>query len=314
MKIIKKILSVFLTLIIGVSMSGNDAEAIVFIPPVIYIATLSLGALIVNISIFIAIWLAAQGVLNRLYFGKAMHEIVRVFFNVLGRVAILFIASVASVLFYNPLNTREVVISSILAGVLCLALVFLGNFREYRLVSKKEKLAAIGSMSIFFVLATVIIFISASSALKTKILRTGENGLSVYKEDKSALDGFALPLQKSAESVPKNEAEKGIAPQTPEDRKTDQSLKQLLWFYPSDFGSCEIYFGADLIKSVRPEDNCYYQDKGEAQRLPCPVSVLAGDIPASSVRPGVQDKIYGQGSCAEEYWVRITQEGFNMSE
>lgn len=304
-------------MIISIIATGKEAQAIVFIPPVIYIATLSLGAFIINISIFIAIWLATQGIINRLYFGKALHQIIRIFLGIFGKAVVLFAASVISILFFNPLNPKEVIISSILAGILCLIFIFLGNFKEYRLVQKKEKLATIGSMLLFFILTAIIIFISASLALKTKILSTGENGLGAYKENLSAPNGFTLPLQKSTEYISKDEAEKGIAPDYKndaiEDNKSDRSMAQLLWFYPSDFKVCEVYFDTNLILAVHPKNNCYYYDSGKLQKLPCPISVSLDDVPLNLAKADGQYNIYGQGSCVEKYRASITQEGFNMN-
>lgn len=58
-----------------------SVRSIIFIPPVIYIVTFSLGAFITNIFIFLAFWMAVNGLINRPYLGKPVHELIGTYFK-----------------------------------------------------------------------------------------------------------------------------------------------------------------------------------------------------------------------------------------
>lgn len=318
----KKLAIIFFIFFLLAVMIPGKSSAIVFVPPVIYIATLSLGAFVVNVFAFFAVWFAAKGLIDRLYFGKPMHELVRLFFGLLGKFLIFFIAAAASLAMLDPLNKKEVLAASLLAGVLGLVFIFLSNFREYRLEPKNKKVYFAGSMMLFSLAVFGVTYASALRALEVKILRIeGARGGAVeYKKEAPRREDISLPSQKAPSAMPGFEADQGIAPSYPEQKAVESPAPirrktQALWFNPSSFEPCRIYFGGNLILSAVSHDNCYYENDIRAHRIICPISVSVEDVPAYLIKvTGDVVGVHGEGSCTEKYTVIIGEGGFIISE
>jgi hypothetical protein len=313
----KKLAIIYFIIFVLAGMTALKASAIVFVPPVIYIATLSLGAFVVNVFAFFAVWFAAKGLIDRLYFGKPMHELIRLFFSLLGKFAILFIAAAVSVATLDPLNKKEVLAASVLAGVLGLVLIFLSSFREYRLEPKNKKVYFAGSMMFFSLVVFGVTYASALRALEIKILRIGGDNGPVEYQKKDALPGdISLPRQKAPSALPGVESDQGIAPSLQEQKAAERlgmvrKETQVLWFNPVDLTPCEIYFGGILVLSTVSHDNCYYNNDITTHRIICPVSIFREDVSVNLIKTiGDVVNIHGEGSCEERYNVIITEGGF----
>lgn len=317
-----KFVIIFFINFVLAGIAAPKALAIVFVPPVIYIATLSLGAFVVNVFAFFAVWFAAKGLIDRVYFGKPMHELVRLFFNFLGKFAIFFAASAVSMLILDPLSKKEVLTASVLAGILSLVLTFLNNFREYRLELKGKKFLRAGSMIFFSLIVFAVTYISALRALEVRILRIEDSkgGAVEYKKEAPLREDISLPSQKAPSAAPGYEADMGIVPSYQEQGPAESpvSIKKKtrsLWFYPASLVPCEIYFGENLIFSAVSQDNCYYDNDIRMHRIICPVPVSMEDVPVNLVRAvGAVVSIQGAGSCTEKYTVIMGENGFIISE
>lgn len=313
--------SVIFIILIYLGMFAREASGIVFVPPVIYIATLSLGVFVMNVFAFFAVWLAVKGLIDRVYFGKPMHELVYLLFSLLGKFVIFIITSSVSMLALDPLNKKEVLIASVLAGILSLIFIFLSDFREYRLISKEKKFIHMGQMIFFSLVVFIVTYVSALRALEVKVLRTNDDGSVIeYRKEESFQDNLSLPKQKSLQAVPQAENDQGMASYYPEQKIAEdsglvQKKTKALWFYPIKFEPCEIYFGEKLVFTAIPRDNCFYNNNVNSHRIICPVSIFVEDIPANLIR-GIGDfvSMRGEGSCTEKYSIIITEDGFNINE
>ncbi len=274
--------------------------SIVIIPPIIYIATLSIGSFIINLCAFTALWMAAKGIIDRAYFGKKTHEIVHLLFVLIGRSIILVFSAIISIIVFNPLNMEEIIFSSLSAAVFSLLVLWLNSFREYRLVQKQEKITILKSLASFSIVVFLTTFISASAALETKILHT---------DNTSAQQNPQTPLLKLS------------APDLMEDRKAgiqlpyNTTVKKTLLFYPQNADLCEIYLGNILISSSKSSRNCYYyRDNGETEKIYCPIPLNISRIPQNLTEQSAPGDIRGRGSCEEKYPVSLTKEGFKIRE
>lgn len=306
-------------IVFAVLILASGVKAIVFIPPIIYIATLSIGSFILNLCAFLAVWLAARGVLDRGYFGKAMHEIVGLILGLLGKSALLVLSAMVPILVLNPLNRQDIAFSSLVAGALSFALLSLNVFRRYRLAQKNEKISLIGSTVFFSVLVILVTFASASLALETKTLRNRDNETGVSND--SGKKGFkmASPPSGIADSSPSLGKKKaadfrestpdGYYQSNNEGLESSQSIRQEIWFYPASFDACEIYFNDRRILAVYPSRNCYFYDaNGQPAKIPCPIQVSASQVPLNA-----SGNLYGNGSCTENYSIFVSKDGFNVN-
>ena len=83
------------------------ACGIVFVPPAIYVVTLSIGAFLTNAFLFLAAWLAVSGLLDRRFFGKKPHELVRAALSFAGRAFVFISCALLSVLIISPVTPSE---------------------------------------------------------------------------------------------------------------------------------------------------------------------------------------------------------------
>ncbi len=274
-----------------------QAYPIVFLPPVIYMVTFSLVAYVTNLFIFLAVWLAAKGVTDRLYLGRRMHELVKAFFQLLGNASVLVFSAVLPVLLFNPLTPTDVAFTSICAGVLCLAINFLSGYRKYRIVRGGEKIRSLTSMILLSALIVAVSYLSTSLALSTKVLYTQgrEPAGDVYR-DASAPPRLADIVERKAEAAGYLSAGVGVS--------------DALWFFPVGDEVCSIYFNDSLLVAVKPGMNCYHYLDGKPERMYCPVVLKRGSLP--SYGNPVSGRIYGTGSCSERYMVSIEATGFAL--
>ncbi|MBU1975256.1 MAG: hypothetical protein KKG59_02515, partial [Nanoarchaeota archaeon] len=177
---------------------GNYVTALVFIPPIIYFASVSLIGFITNMFLFLAVWLAIKGFINRSYFGKPVHEIVSIVLGWIGKIVIIILSAIVPLLVLKPIIPLEIAISSLIAGVICLIVLFLNDFRRIRLIQKKEKLAMVRSVTLLSLVVIIITFASASFALETKALHIDKESGAVVQTDAPSVSEKLLQKSKIA--------------------------------------------------------------------------------------------------------------------
>jgi hypothetical protein len=276
----------------------QQTDSIIFIPPVIYIATFSLGAFITNMFIFIAFWLTVKGVTDRSYLGKPFHELVKMLLQLIGKTATLITSAAIPILVLNPVTPQEIVVSSLCAGALGQTILFLGSFREYRLLPGKGKIRLLSSMTILSMFIIAAAFISTTLATETKTLHTEEGRVTEYT-------GTDIKLLRAPALKETGDYETYLKQQYPNVRET-------LWFYPVDSGPCSIYFNDIIIMEANPTLNCYYQINNRTERINCPIPLKIQTIRERQIDYGESGSIQGRGSCSENYTASIEKTGFNV--
>lgn len=314
----KKIIFVFAALL-GVFMVF-EAKAIVFVPPVIYIATLSVGSFIANAFIFLAFFMAARGMIDRTYFGRSPHEIVRLFLRFIGIFIVFGIAALFSLALLDPLSDKEILIAGFLSGIMSWFLFMLGGYREYRLSELKKKKLFLRSAVFLSIIVSFTTFISAHFAIETEIFNYGEKYDLQKKEPVGALPDAFLPApQKSFEKPEsaglreKKDFANGADSEKEKNMLTTDFRKALL-FYPQNNDLCRVYFNSIEILSQSSSRDCYYYNNiGEIERIFCPIELRYEAIPVGvEINKGAAS-IRGGGSCSENYSAIVSQEGFNMA-
>jgi hypothetical protein len=255
------------------------AGAIVFVPPAIYVVTLSVGAFLTNAMLFVAAWLAFSGLLDRRFFGKKPHELVRCALSFMGRAFVFLSCALLSVLIVSPVTPVENMQAAAVSGAAAFCLLFLGSFRVLLVAEGKGK--KIYSLTLCALLAAGGTYLSIALAQETKVIHT--NG--AYEKKDMAL---------SAPSIADMANEIGSA---------DLSIPKIYvpsgyLFYPQGPGACSIFYRNESIKTITPTYNCYYYENGRSQRVYCPVDISLEDLPDGK---GI---LAGRGSCMEVYDVK----------
>jgi 4-amino-4-deoxy-L-arabinose transferase-like glycosyltransferase len=269
-----------------------SAYALVFIPPMIYFASVSIIGFLTNLVLFLAVWLAIKGYLNRSYFGKPLHEVVSLILGGLGTVAIVIFSSLLPLLIIHPILTREILLTSFIAGVLCFILLFLSKYRNFRLEDHAQRVHQVRSVAILAIAVIIVTFVSAYFALETTVLHTnGQQGTEFQQAQQSA----SMGLNKIASEA--------RAPMSDRLSATPNHVRTL-WFYPQSSEECIIAFEGKQILSVHPRKECYYiSSDNSRQKIECPISLASNLLSGSG-------EITSSGSCANQYKVLVDSQGF----
>ncbi len=312
----KKATILFTLLFLALVIPVFKASSIVFVPPVIYIATLSLGSFLTKIFIFIAFYLTSNGLANSLYLGKPLYEITKSFFSFAWRSLVIILSAAASVKIFGPLNAQEALTASLAAGVISLIVFFLASFREYHFSDLNRKTFIFVSNLFFSLFIVLVAFISVLLSLETRALDTGRGAEGWYEETQVPVAAPSLDesekakdfFQENSAGVYENDYYESEKPEVEK-----EIVREYLWFYPQNYSLCQIYFDDIPLFSEKPALNCYYyRSDGRAERIFCPIPVSISDIPQNLKKADKFGNIFGQGSCKENYSISLRQEGFNI--
>ena len=149
----KKTAAVFLVCLVFIGM--QVVTSIVVIPPLIYFASVSIIGFITNMFLLLAVWLTVIGVTNKSYFGQPFHVLAGFFFKAIGIGMVIIISSLIPILVFRPAFTRDIALSSMFSGILCAALLFLNNYRRFRITQFEDKAKIIRSIAIVSLAAVV---------------------------------------------------------------------------------------------------------------------------------------------------------------
>ncbi len=290
-----------LLLVTATACTITQVDSIVFIPPVIYIATFSLGTFITNVFLFLAVWLAVKGVTDRSYFGKPVHELVGMSLQLIGKILILITSATLPTLILNPITADEIIISSLFAGILSLAILFLDRFREYHLIPGKERNRILRSITLLSIAIIVITYASTTLAIETKTLHMREGYETEHKPEYALLP--------TSPAMGKETADKYMAGEGGE----YPGLEETLWFYPENNEPCIIYYKNILVLETQPTRNCYYYTNNRAERISCPIPLKIRDIRKHQIEQGECGSIQGRGSCSGNYTVTVGETGFYVN-
>lgn len=313
MKILKKMIfsTIFMLAVSLIVVLSLGANAIAFIPPVIYFASISLVSFVTNLFLILAVWFAVKGISNRSYFGMPVHKIVSSLMDWAGITIIIICASLAPLLILRPIITKDILVSSFVAGIMCGILLFLSQYRQLRITGKEEKIKSVRSIILTCAVVIIITFISASYSLETKVLRTNaQKGTEQIEKIQSSLSIPNQALNKAREAVAPASpiaADNGYAKAIEPQKQADT-----LWFYPLNSDACSIYFNENLLIAKNPEKNCYYITSDKIKKkLECPIPVSI-DIFIKLHDIGAKGIISGRGSCTQSYSVTLNSNGFEQ--
>jgi hypothetical protein len=247
--------------------------AIVFVPPAIYVVSLSLGAFVTNAFLFVAAWMAVSGLLDRRFFGKRPHELIRSILSAAGKAFLFLSCAALPVLALSPVTPEETIYTGAVAGSLFIAVSFLASFRDMRLSDALKRNKAIAYIALSALFTAGATYASVVLAQETDIIHTKET----YEKEDNAVSAPGSMLNADMKVAEKPVVAAGY------------------WFLPRDSSECMIFLDGKELKSFRPENNCYHTSGGRAERIYCPVYVGQKDLPAGA------GLLEGIGSCTERY-------------
>lgn len=284
------------------------AEAIVIVPPVIYIATFSIGTFVLNAFIMTSAYMAGRGLIDRFYFGKHLHELVGIAFSYVGSIVLIMSSSFVAISFFDPIDARSLFYASVFSSFLSFLVMGLNNFRKYLLADSYGKNEAILRLIALSSVVFIITFISGYFSISTRILKKSEPyGLTLEKNARNSPINLNFGIDFSAKEKSADSLEEKPAPAPlPVSEKT-------IWFNPYIEEKCEIYAGDKFVKSEAPSGKCFYFDGNNvARRIICPVSLDIEEVRDATIGMNGVTRIEGRGSCLDNYKVYVSDKGFKI--
>ncbi|MFH1587228.1 MAG: hypothetical protein ABID38_05190 [Candidatus Diapherotrites archaeon] len=284
----------------------SSANAIVIIPPVVYVATISILTLVLNAFIGLFFWIAIQGVATKKLFGRPIHEILNFLIPSAGKILFALLLTVIFSLILAPVEINEIISTSILISVIFAAVLFLSKFREIRNTEHKSKVIA--SVAVFSIAVLAISFFSIMLSVEVISVST-EAGEELKEEFPGAgiMDDLlpsspymgAPSMEKPA---PIADVGEGISPEDIEKKGSIRSI----WLVPDSGANCTLTIGETQL-SFRPEKNCVEKIGSEIRRSYCPIEVTPSQIYGTG-----QLQLKAGGSCSGEITILVSNNAFEV--
>lgn len=273
----------------------NSVNAIVIVPPAVYVATLSILSVLFNMFVGLFAWIAVQGIATKKFFGKPFHSIAGFVVSSMGKLffAVLLVAGF-SVLF-NPIELMEALFVSVVAGGVFFFCLFLSRFRQLR--DSRKKLRITGRIALFSVIVLVIGFVSITFSIQLVHVSSGKKAPVTEAPLSFPEKPTELPYQDKIrkEATPGKIPEGGITVEE-------------LWLVPVNGKKCILSAnGSELFFTL--EKNCIEKSESGLNRVFCPIKIE----PRQFSQKGVIE-LKATGSCSGEMIVRVKENQFEVME
>ena len=262
--------------LLGILALVTLAQAVVIAPPVVYWVTLSLSTFVANMLVTLFMYAAVRGFASKKLFGKSMAEIFGFVFSMIGKFIIAMIASLVALIWIAPISFPEILIASLIALLISLAVSFLAEYREFRVSSFQSR--ALLSIALFSILVAGLTFVSAFYALQTQIIVADGSREPVPAASLAPSMGLFAPSQSApammdeVREVDDFEIQKITLPTEPETKDT-----KTIRIIPTSDAPCTVS-SKDSTETFTPEFNCVAGEGLSQRRIYCPViAQVSGD-------------------------------------
>ncbi|MFH1234357.1 MAG: hypothetical protein V1493_01975 [Candidatus Diapherotrites archaeon] len=277
----------------------GSVNAIVIVPPILYIASLSILSVLFNMFVGLFCWIALQGIATKKFFGKPLHSIAGFILPSFGKIffALLLVAGASFVL--HPLEAGEALAASAAAAAIFFACLFLAGFREIR--NSEKKAGLIVSIAVFSVFVLALGFASIMLSIETTPVIGGRPEPAFNEMQSQAGMPFAAPAEKPSVSediagAPAMESEAG-----------GKTVVEALWLVPENSGQCTLKAAGKEL-SFAPEKNCLEKKESGMERAYCPIKILPSDTGFGKMA------LEAGGSCSGSMNVVAGEKGFEVLE
>lgn len=272
-----------------------SAQAIVIVPPVIYIATLSILSLIFNLLIGFFFWLAVQTVIFKGPGAAKGIQLVEGSISILGKIVPIFLL----IFFMEPLFD----VSS-LFGILFFALIItliltffllLSHFRDIRNTLQKVPLlqSLLFSILFIFLITTAAVFFSVSF-----------NAVYSNPSTPSANDAAGIAAS-SPSTIASDSTGYGKATDSTDAARSSMIVSEF-WLTPTSSAPCVLSY-SDQVLSFTPVKSCYQKTAQGFIRSFCPIKVSASQIQADSLT-----QLEESGSCSGSFLAQSKNGGLEL--
>ncbi|MDO8647042.1 MAG: hypothetical protein Q7R70_01325 [Candidatus Diapherotrites archaeon] len=271
--------------------AAGFASAIVIIPPVVYVATISILSIIFNMIAGFFCWLAIQGIASKTVFGKKLDSVLETAIPVFGKILFALLLTVVFSFFFSPSGIQEILLASAAITLVFFLALLLSNYRQIRNSPEKgrKQFPSIAVSSILvFAIVSASIFFSVTFA-------------PISQAQRPLLDDSAFGVSKS-QSAP---AESISRPSTDSEKNY---LTNELWLVPSSIEACKLSVNGIEQFSFTPSKNCFERTASGFEKTFCPIKIT----PALFESLGETMELSASGSCSGKLSAKISNNQFEV--
>ncbi|MFH0862357.1 MAG: hypothetical protein V1875_04925 [Candidatus Altiarchaeota archaeon] len=142
-------------------------SAIVIVPPLVYVASLSVLAVFLKLLVAFFSWLAVSGLASKGFLKRPAISALSVFLSVAPKLLLAFALAVAFTLLIKPVESRGVLIVCGLTASSSMAVLFLSQFRGIR--NSEKRLSALARLAAFGFLVFVICYAAVWTSIEESV-------------------------------------------------------------------------------------------------------------------------------------------------
>ncbi len=309
--------------ILAITIFANLAYPIVIVPPIVYFASLSIGAFLANSLIALFALAAVAGAANWKIFNKPFPHIISAGFGFASTVFLGISSMLVAALLFSPRNLEQIIAAAAAVFAISSVLFFLRSYREFRAnpQSMAKHMMPVFAVSMFFALLFIPCVFSAiefrqmqmpkaQGAPQENAQQSGMPQASAQQEGinpaqsesvlpflPSAQKAQAPPLAAKEEQLAQNGMGQANAQNSAFQASNAQASKvqtQLLfWLMPQSAESCIIEIGSQKQEYL-PKKECVYESSPAAKLEFCPIEI--------SVPSGCENdlNVISSGSCQDK--------------
>jgi hypothetical protein len=284
------------------------SSAIVIVPPLVYVASLSILSVVTNMFIAFFFWFAVQGFAGGKILGKPLHSILYFILPLAGRLATAFFFTVLFSAVFSPIELPEIAFVSGLTMVFTVATVCLSNYRAIR--NSEHRLRQLAGIVAFSIIVFMLCFLAVKESTQVTVLVKAPAGKSIGAAAQSSLISDKVLAPSMAAKPSQDEAVSSRMDYAAEPKPKSDAF--VLWLSPTSGEPCMLTVQTGSSSQTRtyvPHMGCYTDSDTGLKRVFCPIKVTPSDMP---LRGDVE--LVGGGSCFGHLRVRILSDRFEVTE
>lgn len=142
-------------------------SAIVIVPPLVYVASLSMLAVFLKLLVAFFSWLAVSGLASRGFLKRSAVSALSIFLSSASRLLLAFGLAVIFSLAVRPVEPAGVLLVSALTASVSAAVVFLSEFRRIR--NTEDKIPSVAGLAAFGFLIFIICYASVWTSIEETV-------------------------------------------------------------------------------------------------------------------------------------------------
>jgi hypothetical protein len=283
-----------------------SSAAIAVVPPVTYVAVLSLSSFIAGAIALLVSLGAAQAVSMKLW-KESEFALASKVISLVGKGAVALSSMLFSVILLNPVDLQSSVLAGTASFLACFLISWLSAYRELVLLKGSERSGVLKKIALFSLAISLLTVSCAFLSTERKVIYSFipqgaalANQLSPSQNENTGASGMQLPF---ADSLPSMAKSQGVSPNEASSPAISAVSYSHLILFPANWSDCEVSVGGKVF-SMQVTSKCSFLDSNnEIIELPCPIQFNSTNY---------EGEITAGGSCLVDEKIIAVSGGFEL--